>query len=167
MAHESFEDLEVANLLNNRFISIKVDREERPDIDSVYMTACQHMTGQGGWPLTIVMTPDKKPFFAGTYFPRKNRAGMTGIMEILMKVNRLWLEQREMLVSAAGQLAATLEEIPGSANGTADPSLLHESYEELVTSFDPVHGGFGRAPKFPTPEKILFLLRFWRRTGDE
>ncbi len=167
MAHESFEDPEVAALLNNSFISIKVDREERPDIDSVYMTACQQMTGQGGWPLTIVMTPDKKPFFAGTYFPRKNRAGMTGIIEILMKINRLWREQREKLVSAAGQLAAALEEIPGSLSGTADPALLHEAYEELVASFDPVHGGFGRAPKFPAPEKILFLLRFWKRTGDD
>ena len=168
MARESFEDQEIAALLNTHFIAIKVDREERPDIDSVYMTACQLMTGQGGWPLTIIMTPDKKPFFAGTYFPRAGRAGMTGLSELLEKVIRLWQEQRDTLVAAAEQLAASLAEPPGSPpGGTADRSLLQDGFKELAESFDPVYGGFGRAPKFPTPAKILFLLRYWKRTGSD
>ncbi len=168
MAHESFEDHEVAALLNTHFIAVKVDREERPDIDSIYMTACQHMTGQGGWPLTIIMTPDKKPFFAGTYFPRKSRTGMTGLEELLRKVARLWQEQRDTLVAAAEQLTFLLEEPPGqSRKETAGLSLIRSGYEEIAASFDPVNGGFGRAPKFPTPTKILFLLRYWKRTGSD
>jgi uncharacterized protein len=167
MAHESFEDPGIANLLNTGFIAIKVDREERPDIDRVYMTACQQMTGQGGWPLTIIMTPDKKPFFAGTYLPRTTRAGMTGLFELLQKVIRLWLEQRDTLVTAAEELASHLTDTHDAfRTGTADRSLLQGGYEELVVSFDPEYGGFGRAPKFPTPVKILFLLRYWKRTGS-
>jgi uncharacterized protein YyaL (SSP411 family) len=168
MAHESFEDPDIANLLNVHFIAIKVDREERPDIDSVYMTACQQMTGQGGWPLTIIMTPDKKPFFAGTYLPRKTRAGMTGLSELLQKVVRLWQEQRDILVTAAEQLTTTLADARTvSAGGTADQSLIRSGYEELVALFDPVNGGFGRAPKFPTPTILLFLMRYWKRTGSD
>jgi len=168
MAHESFEDPGIAMLLNTGFIAVKVDREERPDIDSVYMTACQQLTGQGGWPLTIIMTPDKKPFFAGTYLPRTTRAGMTGLSELLEKVTRLWEDQRDTLVTAAEHLTAHLAEISGSpTGGTADQSLLHSGYEELASSFDPVNGGFGRAPKFPVPSKILFLLRYWKRTGSD
>jgi uncharacterized protein YyaL (SSP411 family) len=168
MAHESFEDHEVAAILNTHFIAVKVDREERPDIDSVYMTACQHMTGQGGWPLTIIMTPDKKPFFAGTYLPRKSRTGMTGLEELLRKVARLWQEQRDTLVAAAEQLTFLLEEPHGQPpQGTAGRSLLQSGYEEIAASFDPVNGGFGRAPKFPTPTKILFLVRYSKRTGSD
>lgn len=168
MAHESFEDRDIATLLNTHFIAIKVDREERPDIDSVYMTACQQMTGQGGWPLTIIMTPDKKPFFAGTYLPRKTRAGMTGVSELLQKVVRLWQEQRDSLVTAAEQLTARLADTRAvSTGGTADSSLIRSGYEELVALFDPVNGGFGRAPKFPTPTILLFLLRYWKRTGSD
>ena len=107
----------IAALLNTHFIAIKVDREERPDIDSIYMAACQQMTGQGGWPLTIIMTPDKKPFFAGTYFPRTTRAGMTGLSELLQKVIRLWQEQRDTLVAAAEHLTAILAETPVSSSG--------------------------------------------------
>ena len=168
MAHESFEDHEVAAFLNTHFIAIKVDREERPDIDSIYMAACQQMTGQGGWPLTIIMTPDKKPFFAGTYLPRKTRAGMTGLSELLQKVIRLWQVERDTLVAAAEQLTAILAETPVSPSGeTTDRSLLLSGYEALAASFDPVNGGFGRAPKFPTPTKLLFLLRSWKRTGSD
>ena len=167
MAHESFEDPGIADVLNAGFIAIKVDREERPDIDSVYMTACQQMTGQGGWPLTIIMTPDKKPFFAGTYLPRTSRTGMTGLSELLQKVIRLWQEQRDTLVTAAEDLADRLVKISGSpAAGTADRILLQSGYDELVLSFDPLNAGFGRAPKFPTPAVILFLLRYWKRTGS-
>jgi uncharacterized protein len=167
MAHESFEDPGIATLLNTGFIAIKVDREERPDIDNVYMTACQQMTGQGGWPLTIIMTPDKKPFFAGTYLPRTTRAGMSGLSELLQKVIRLWQEQRDILVTAADELTARLAKTPGEPEGgTANRSLLDDGYEELVVSFDPVYGGFGRAPKFPMPVIVLFLLRYWKRTGS-
>jgi uncharacterized protein len=167
MAHESFEDSGIATILNAGFIAIKVDREERPDIDSVYMTACQQMTGQGGWPLTIIMTPDKKPFFAGTYLPRTSRAGMTGLSELLPKVIRLWQEQRDTLVTAAEDLTDHLEKISESpAAGTADQLLLRSGYDELVLSFDPANGGFGRAPKFPTPATLLFLLRYWKHTGS-
>lgn len=168
MAHESFEALDIAQILNDGYISIKVDREERPDIDSVYMTVCQQMTGQGGWPLTIIMTPDKKPFFAGTYLPRTTRGGMIGLSELLKNVARLWQEQRERLVTAAEGLTDRLAEtsiLPGA--GKADESLLRDGYEEFVRSFDSVNGGFGRAPKFPTPAGLLFLLRYWKRTGSD
>jgi hypothetical protein len=168
MAHESFEDKGIANLLNTGFIAIKVDREERPDIDSIYMMACQQMTGQGGWPLTIIATPDKKPFFAGTYFPRTSRSGMTGLTELLKTVSRLWQEQRDTLVTASKELTALLAGTPASFLGEpADQSLLLSGYEELAALFDPVNGGFGRAPKFPTPVKVLFLLRYWKRTGSD
>jgi uncharacterized protein YyaL (SSP411 family) len=168
MAHESFEDPGIADLLNAHFIAIKVDREERPDIDSIYMTACQQMTGQGGWPLTLFLTPDKKPFFAGTYLPRKTRAGMTGLSELLQKVIRIWQEQRGSLVTAAEQFTARLADASAvSTAGNADQSLIRDGYEELVALFDPVNGGFGRAPKFPTPTILLFLLRYWKRTGSD
>ena len=167
MAHESFEDPGIADLLNAHYIAIKVDREERPDIDSIYMTACQQMTGQGGWPLTLLLTPDKKPFFAGTYLPRKTRPGLTGLSELLQKVIRIWQEQRGSLVTAAEQFTARLADASAvSTAGNADQSLLQGGYEELVALFDPVNGGFGRAPKFPTPSTLLFLLRYWKRTGS-
>jgi uncharacterized protein YyaL (SSP411 family) len=167
MARESFEDPGIAAVLNTHFIAIKVDREERPDIDSVYMTACQLMTGQGGWPLTIIMTPDKKPFFAGTYLPRKTRAGTRGLYEVLQEVIHLWQVQRDILMTAADQLTVRLAEIRAvPTEGTADRSLLQQGYEELAASFDPLNGGFGRAPKFPTPTVLLFLLRYWKRTGS-
>jgi uncharacterized protein YyaL (SSP411 family) len=167
MARESFEDRQIASLLNSHFIAIKVDREERPDIDSVYMAACQNMTGQGGWPLTILMTPDKKPFFAGTYLPPENQAGMTGLSEILQGIARLWQEQRDVLRESAEQLTGDLAEMRTmSDGGTVDSTLLQQGFEELAASFDPVFGGFGRAPKFPTPVVLLFLLRYWKRAGS-
>jgi uncharacterized protein len=167
MARESFEDKQIAALLNSHLIAIKVDREERPDIDSVYMTACQQMTGQGGWPLTIIMTPDKKPFFAGTYLPPQARAGMTGLSDILQKVIQLWREQPDMLVAAAEQLTHGIAEMHTlSGEGTASRSLLQQAFEDLAASFDPIDGGFGRAPKFPIPTILLFLLRYWKRTGS-
>ena len=167
MARESFENDDIANLLNNNFIAIKVDREERPDIDSVYMTACQQMTGQGGWPLTIIMLPDKQPFFAGTYLPATGRAGMTGLDDLLNKIILLWKDRQELLEDAAGQLTNALEKtraIP--ASGTPGELLLHDGYEELAASFDPANGGFSGAPKFPVPATLLFMLRYWKRTGE-
>jgi hypothetical protein len=166
MAHESFEDPEVARLLNESFVCIKLDREERPDIDDVYMAACQMMTGHGGWPLTIVMTPDGKPFFAGTYFPRKSRFGHPGMLDLVPRLSELWRTRRDDMLKAAGLVSTSLEGSGESGPGV-EPSeaMLHLGYEQLTTSFDEVFGGFGPAPKFPSPHTLLFLLRYWRRTG--
>ncbi len=168
MAHESFEDADVAALLNRDFICIKVDREERPDIDSIYMSVCQMMTGQGGWPLTIILTPEKKPFFAGTYIPKESRFGMTGLTELIPRIARSWRERRRDLVAAADKIIVALHaEQESHTTCIPDISLLNSGYEELVLRFDTEYGGFGRAPKFPTPHNLLFLLRFWKRTGNK
>lgn len=171
MEHESFEDDAVAALLNDRFVSIKVDREERPDIDAVYMTVCQLMTKQGGWPLSIVMTPDKHPFFAGTYFPKHGAHGRIGLLELLPRLAGLWDERRaDVEASGAAALEAVREiETQGFAAGPGDAldeATLARAYEELAVRFDESQGGFGRAPKFPTPHQLLFLLRWHHRTGD-
>ena len=167
MAHESFEDSGVAALLNKDFICIKVDREERPDIDSIYMTVCQMMTGRGGWPLTVILTPEKKPFFTGTYFPKKSRFGMTGLIDLLPRIAQSWQERRDDLLASAEEISAALRnEQEKPAEDFPDISLLHMGYEELARQFDPENGGFGRAPKFPAPHTLLFLLRFWKRTGE-
>jgi uncharacterized protein YyaL (SSP411 family) len=169
MAHESFEDLEVAELMNRAFVSIKVDREERPDIDSVYMRVCQMMTGSGGWPLTILMTPEKKPFYAGTYFPRTSSLGRIGMLDLVPEVERLWNEKRGEIHRTAQKVLTALTESAHAqtAAGTAvDVSLLDRGYQSLETSYDPQFGGFGTSPKFPTPSNMLFLLRYSRRNGD-
>ncbi len=167
MARESFEDDAVAAILNEKYIAIKVDREERPDIDSVYMMACQHLTGQGGWPLSIIMTPAKEPFFAGTYFPRFGRAGMPGLLDLLSRIAGIWAAQRGDLEQSARELAETLrstaEFLP---KGRVDSRLLVRGYEDLALRFDPDFGGFGRAPKFPTPTTLHYLLRYWKRNGS-
>jgi len=111
MAHESFEDADVAALLNKDFIAIKVDREERPDIDSIYMSVCQMMTGQGGWPLTVIITPEKKPFFAGTYFPKEARSGMNGLLDLLPRITQLWQEKRSDLTASADEIVAALQKV--------------------------------------------------------
>jgi len=167
MARESFEDPGVAALLNAHFISVKVDREERPDIDSVYMAVCQQMTGQGGWPLTVVLTPQKEPFFAGTYFPKYGRRGSIGLVDLLTRIARLWKEQRDELQKSAGIITAALrQETRKMPGGTPEEWVLDRGFDELAARFDPVNGGFGRAPKFPTPETLLFLFRYWKRTGS-
>ena len=166
MAHESFEDAGVAALLNKDFICIKVDREERPDIDSIYLSVCQMITGQGGWPLTVIVTPERKPFFAGTYIPREGRFGMSGLLDLLPRITKFWKEKRTDLIASADEIAAALRKTPGSPTELEpDRSLLQEGYEELAVRFDEVNGGFGSAPKFPTPYNLLFLVRFWKRTG--
>jgi uncharacterized protein len=168
MAHESFEDTGIAGLLNRDFVCVKVDREERPDIDSVYMAVSQMMTGRGGWPLTIVMTPEKKPFFAGTYIPKESRFGMAGLSDILPRLATLWHERRNELLDSGGEILDALK--PGTrGNSTTSPdiSLLSDCYEELLLRFDAGYGGFGNAPKFPTPHVLLFLLRYWKRTGKD
>lgn len=167
MAHESFEDVETASLMNKAFVSIKVDREERPDIDQIYMRACQMMTGRGGWPLTIIMTPDKKPFFAATYVPKESRFGMAGLKDIIARIQDLWKKDRGQILESADsafrQLRQVRVEKPGSL---PDVSILTKAYLELSSIFDVQNGGFGNAPKFPTPHNLMFLLRYWKRSKD-
>ncbi|MGD0533991.1 MAG: thioredoxin domain-containing protein [Methanoregula sp.] len=166
MAHECFEDETVAALLNRDFVSIKVDREERPDIDSVYMGICQQMTGQGGWPLTIIMTPEKLPFFAGTYFPKESGHGMPGLTGILERIAALWHEQQDEIIRSADEIAALARTISFPASRDPDRLLLDAGFRELSRQFDPKNGGFGNAPKFPAPHIIIFLLRYWHVTGE-
>jgi len=168
MAHESFEDPEVAKLMNETFVSIKVDREERPDIDSVYMTVCQMMTGGGGWPLTVIMTPDKRPFLAGTYFPKESRFGRIGMLDLIPRIRDMWQKDRGKLLAAAEQVTVSLLKEPSpTAAHAPDKTMLGTTFEELRGHFDTQNGGFGGAPKFPTPHRLLFLLRYWKRTGDD
>ena len=167
MAHESFEDTEVAALLNRDFVSIKVDREERPDIDRVYMAVCQQISGQGGWPLTIVMTPEKKPFFAATYLPRENRFSIVGLLTLLPRITTLWQERRTDLIRAADRVIDAIAQ-PDSSVCVTDPGvdLPDEGYASLVLQFDPVYGGFGNEPKFPAPHMLLFLFRYGSIKGN-
>jgi uncharacterized protein YyaL (SSP411 family) len=181
MAHESFEDEEVARLMNESFVSIKVDREERPDIDGVYMTVCQMMTGSGGWPLTIIMTPDKKPFFAATYIPKESRFGRVGMLELIPRIARFWKEKRgeidrvsEEAVSAlrSAETRRPIETLHHSGKGRGDEDLpderlLSAARRSLYRVFDEQFGGFGNAPKFPNVSHLLFLLGEWRRNGDD
>ncbi|MFX1374434.1 MAG: thioredoxin domain-containing protein [Promethearchaeota archaeon] len=167
MAHESFEDEEVAELMNKVFISIKVDREERPDIDKVYMTVCQMMTGSGGWPLTIIMTPKKKPFFAGTYFPKQTRYGRIGLIDLIKRIENLWINERKELLDSANKITFSLQNIDQESHGDKfSEETLRKAYRQLSIQFDSKNGGFGDRPKFPTPHNLIFLLRYWKRTGD-
>ena len=160
MAHESFEDPEVADLLNRKFISIKVDREERPDIDAVYMSVCQAMTGSGGWPLTIFMTPEQKPFFAGTYFPKHGGYERYGLMVLLERVADLWKNNREELLRAGNQITAAINQNQTGNGQKPGRQLVEQAYAQLARRFDHKWGGFGGAPKFPTPHNLLFLMRY-------
>lgn len=161
MAHESFEDEEVAALLNREFVCIKVDREERPDIDAVYMSACQAVTGSGGWPLTIIMTPDQKPFFAGTYFPKKNKWGRPGLIDILRRTAELWKSDREELVNTGNEITEAISRIYSSGSRRPEREMQKEAFRLFQKQFDRKWGGFGSAPKFPTPHNLLFLMRFF------
>lgn len=160
MAHESFEDPEVAEILNRDFISIKVDREERPDIDAVYMAVCQAVTGSGGWPLTVIMTPQQKPFFAGTYFPKKGAYGRMGLTDLLERVAVLWKENREELVRAGNEITVAINQDQTGKGGGPDRELVERAVSQLARVFDVKWGGFGKAPKFPTPHNLLFLMRY-------
>ncbi len=168
MARESFQDEGVAEILNQYFVAVKVDREERPDIDSVYMTVCQMMTGSGGWPLTVILTPEKKPFFAGTYFPRESVGGGVGLKDLLLNLRDLWSEKRDELLDSAQDIEKALTRISqtrrGPLLGTED---LDQAYQALEENFDPDKGGFGGYQKFPTPHHLFFLLRYWKNTGQE
>lgn len=164
MAHESFEDENVAAILNKFFISIKLDREERPDVDSVYMTVCQALTGSGGWPLTIIMTPNQKPFFAGTYFPKTSRYGMPGLIEILESVATQWKNSKEKLINSSDNILKELGKffVSESNDTKLSEKNLKNGYNQLLKSFDIKYGGFSPAPKFPTPHKLMFLLRYYK-----
>lgn len=167
MEKESYDDDEVARLMNETFVNIKVDREERPDIDGIYMSVCQRMTGSGGWPLNIVITPDKKPFFAATYIPKESKFGRAGMREIIPRIKDMWERQRNEIEKLAGEVVSTLLEVSkGISAEELNEDVLHRAYQQLLGIFDEQHGGFGDAPKFPTPHNLTFLLRYWRRTGD-
>jgi uncharacterized protein len=167
MERESFENDEVATILNGSFIAVKVDREERPDIDKVYMAACQMMTGTGGWPLTILMTPDKKPFFAGTYIPRESGGG-TGLIDLLLRVKSLWKDRRAAVLESAESAAAALGGTARDAGaGGAVDDITGRAFQAFSRNYDLVEGGFGGAPKFPSPHNLLFMLRYWRESGVE
>jgi uncharacterized protein len=169
MEKESFEDPEAAAALNDTFVCIKVDREERPDIDAVYMAACQMVSGRGGWPLNVVLTPDRKPFFAGTYFPKNSRFGRLGVVELCQQIKNLWLNDPQKIQAAAQSLSGHLEQAfvyPADQGHALDTALLDAALAQIASSYDPQHGGFDQAPKFPTPHRFMFLLRCHHRTGD-
>jgi uncharacterized protein YyaL (SSP411 family) len=169
MARESFEDEATARRMNEHFVNIKVDREERPDIDSIYMTAVQQMTGQGGWPLTVFLTPGGVPFFGGTYFPPEPRHGMPSFRQLLSAIAEAYRTRRSEIDRSAAELHALLEQsaaLRAPATEALGPEVLDAAYRAIAANFDAVHGGFGRTPKFPQPMALDFLLRTWKRTGD-
>lgn len=167
MAHESFEDEGIAGLLNRYFISIKVDREERPDIDSVYMAVCQAFTGRGGWPMSIFMTAEQKPFFAGTYFPPETRNGMIGFKELLLTVANRWKENREALLTTANDISKHLTAEEAVSEKEINLKLPEMAAKLFAESFDREYGGFGAAPKFPTPHNLVFLTLYSRMQHDK
>ena len=179
MAHESFEDEEVAAILNRHFISIKVDKEERPDIDSIYMAVCQAYTGSGGWPTSIFMTPEQKPFFAGTYFPKQRKYGQIGFIELLNIIANKWQADREGLLASADEIVEVLQRrddiLRQEERATFKTENVEARGEKLIEralelykqSYDVTYGGFGDAPKFPTPHNLLFLMQQYEKYGDE
>jgi uncharacterized protein YyaL (SSP411 family) len=167
MERESFEDLEVAEVLNKYFICIKVDREERPDIDHIYMSVCQALTGSGGWPLTVFITPEKEPFYAGTYFPKKDRMGMLGLISILKRVSSAWSSNRESLMHSSKEILNAISDSRDAFKSELNSEIIHTAFSQLERSFDKVYGGFGNAPKFPTPHNFYFLLRYWQDTQNQ
>jgi uncharacterized protein len=168
MERESFEDPEVGRLMNEHFVNIKVDREERPDVDGIYMTAVQQMTGHGGWPMTVFLTPDGEPFFGGTYYPPEPRHGMPSFRQILLGVAQAYRDRRDEVTRSAGELRRLLQQHAAlrAPAGALDASLLDAAFRRITGAWDPVHGGLGRAPKFPQPLVFEFLFRHAARTGD-
>ena len=167
MERESFEDDEVAALMNEAFICVKVDREERPDIDQVYMTVTQALTGSGGWPMTVIMTPEKKPFFAATYIPKQGRFGRPGMMELIPQLQTLWANERDRALQVAENIANELPSMVGGSPGAPlTESTLNRAFAEFKSAYDREHAGFRASRKFPTPHNLSFLLRYWKRTGE-
>jgi uncharacterized protein len=167
MAHESFEDREVAEVLNRHYVAIKVDREERPDIDDQFMAVAQMMTGSGGWPLQVIMTPDRQPFFTVTYLPKHGRQGMPGLIEVLEQIAELWRTRHEtVLQNCAAVLQALTEHSTPSHGELSGREIFDQAFAQIGQLYDPVYGGFGSAPKFPMPQYISFLLRYRNQTGN-
>ena len=168
MAHESFENESIASVMNSDFINIKVDREELPDVDSIYMTAVQAMTGSGGWPLTVFISPDGKPFFGGTYFPPEDRPNMAGFPRVLAAISDAYANKRKEILDNSQQIVATIREqsTPQKNDGSVEESLIYGSFTHLVGSADIENGGMQGAPKFPQPMIYELLLRYWKRTGS-
>ena len=168
MEHESFEDREVAELMNDAFINIKVDREERPDIDNTYMTVCQMLTGHGGWPLTIIMTPEKEPFFAATYLPKQSRQNRPGMLDMIPQISSIWKNDRERIDQSVQKIkegfTKSLE--LGKSDGALSENIIKNTRESLSGRFDPIEGGFGSSPKFPSPHNLLFLVIYHRQHDD-
>src|SRR4051794_24172168 len=169
MEHESFENESVAAVLNEHFVAIKVDREERPDVDRVYMTFIQSTTGSGGWPMSVWLTPTLEPFYGGTYYPATSRWGRPGFVDVLGEVARVWREERTKVVESAANIVGRLRALGSPEPGTAVPSppVLDAAVRQFAAAFDAGRGGFGDQPKFPRPSELLFLLREYRRTGTD
>jgi uncharacterized protein YyaL (SSP411 family) len=168
MEHESFENPEIAAVMNQHFVNIKVDREERPDLDQIYMSAVMAMTGHGGWPMSVFLTPELRPFFGGTYFPPADSRGMAGFPRVLLSVHRAWEERRDEITESAAEMTEQLGDLAKLARGTGtlDVALLDRAARAAMRNFDPLHGGFGHAPKFPHPMDLKMLMRQHARTGD-
>ncbi len=171
MERESFENPEIASLMNEHFVNIKVNREERPDLDQIYMNAVQAMTGHGGWPMSVFLTPGLEPFYGGTYFPPSDSRGMPGFPRVLLGVHRAWDERRDEIVSSAAEMTQRLQAMSDVSGppGEAAYSTRHldQAAKMIMKSFDPLHGGFGQAPKFPHPMDLKVLLRQYVRTGTD
>ena len=169
MAHESFEDDETADIMNRYFVNIKVDREERPDLDAIYMAAVVALTGRGGWPMSVFLTPDGRPFYGGTYFPPEDRYGVPAFKRVLLSVARAYREDRDRLQETSDQLAARLVEattLTAGVEAPPSPGVFDAAFERLAATFDATYGGFGGAPKFPQPMTLEFLLRYYHHTGQ-
>jgi len=167
MERESFEDQVIGRLMNKAFIAIKVDREERPDIDAIYMQVAMMLNGQGGWPLNVLIMPDGKPFFAATYIPKEDRFGRAGLLTLIAKIQEIWRTDPDRILATASQLSEALTtSTPQDSNSTLNEDTLTTAYQHFSNRFDTTHSGFGTAPKFPTPHNLLFLLRYWLRSKD-
>ncbi len=167
MAHESFEDEEVAHALNRDFVAVKVDKEERPDVDAVYMAVCQALTGSGGWPLTILMTPEQKPFYAATYLPKSSRYSMPGLLDLLDAVQDQWSHNREYLLKSVDKITQAIQaETKGVGDTHPEKESIYTAQSLFAQSFDGKYGGFGSSPKFPTPHNLMFLLRYYKQEND-
>ncbi len=169
MAHESFEDREVAEVLQEGYIAVKVDREERPDLDQTFMTACQLLTGQGGWPLTVILTPDMHPFFAATYIPKEPRQGINGLIAILQQITKLWQEEPDRLISAGSNVAQEILAVTAAESRQPELSLapVEAALRNYRKEYDAIHGGFGQAPKFPAAHTLSFLLLCGRHADTD
>ena len=169
MEHESFENAEIARLMNTWFVNVKVDREERPDVDQIYMSAVQIMTRRGGWPMSVFLTPDKRPFYGGTYWPPDSRMGMPGFRDVLKKLHEIWSTRRDEVNASADSLAEAVQRMaaPVLKRASIDESVLRRAMTELLSSADRTNGGFGGAPKFPHPMDLRVLLRCWKRFNHQ